>query len=264
MDTLNRSQLLDKIESWNQPFPIYHLIHAKMGPQWGFTPRKVEEWHSCFVINGHGEYRMNGKTVSLERGRIILLSPFTTYEASHSEKGTLHFFPFRFKWVYAKPGALIGHARNIERLTQLALSCVEAHNYEKSPTMLRISLTHFLYEILQSFNSTRRETGIKSVIDYLDNDPLNRSTLNEMASKANLNTKTFSRHFQKHTGLSFKTYQLRKRMEHAMVLLEQGKFPIQSVAKECGYDDPYLFSRQFKQTVGSTPSQYRKHGIVHL
>ena len=41
--------------------------------------------------------------------------------------------------------------------------------------------------------------------------------------------------------------------------LRNSHMPMYAVAERCGYDDQNIFSRQFKQVMGCSPSVYRQH-----
>lgn len=49
------------------------------------------------------------------------------------------------------------------------------------------------------------------------------------------------------------------RMSHARGLLLTEGYPIASVARESGFEDPYYFSRRFKQYHGASPAEFRKN-----
>jgi AraC-like DNA-binding protein len=46
-------------------------------------------------------------------------------------------------------------------------------------------------------------------------------------------------------------------MEAAVQRLRDTRDPIAAIALDCGYSDQSAFTRQFRQTVGISPSQYR-------
>ena len=48
------------------------------------------------------------------------------------------------------------------------------------------------------------------------------------------------------------------RMDAAVRRLRETQDPISNIALDCGYSDQSAFSRQFKQTVGLSPAQYRR------
>lgn len=68
----------------------------------------------------------------------------------------------------------------------------------------------------------------------------------------------FARRFKAETGVAPIQYFIHLRMEHACRLLDMSDAPVHRVARQLGYDDPYYFSRLFRQVIGVSPSDYRK------
>ena len=68
----------------------------------------------------------------------------------------------------------------------------------------------------------------------------------------------FRKVFQKETGVTPAGYLTKRRMDRAAELLDQFKdrVPVKEIAFQCGYEDPYYFSRQFKKSFGVSPKQY--------
>ncbi|MBL1404609.1 MAG: helix-turn-helix transcriptional regulator [Rhizobiales bacterium] len=64
-------------------------------------------------------------------------------------------------------------------------------------------------------------------------------------------------------GLSLSQYITRERIGLACHKLSHSQTPIIQVALSCGYSDQAAFSRQFKQSVGITPIEYRKTFIFN-
>ena len=60
------------------------------------------------------------------------------------------------------------------------------------------------------------------------------------------------------TGLTVGQYITRARIGHACHRLRHTDEPISAIALECGYSDQASFSRQFRQSLGLSPNQYRK------
>ena len=54
--------------------------------------------------------------------------------------------------------------------------------------------------------------------------------------------------------MSFRTYVVQARLERAHYLLEETNYPIGQIAEILGYQDVFLFSRQFKRYYGFPPN----------
>jgi transcriptional regulator GlxA family with amidase domain len=48
------------------------------------------------------------------------------------------------------------------------------------------------------------------------------------------------------------------RLEEAKQMLETSDAPIETIAREVGYEDPAFFGRLFRRSVNLTAAQYRK------
>ena len=79
----------------------------------------------------------------------------------------------------------------------------------------------------------------------------------EVADYLHINEDYFTRIFKKYTGLTFKDYDSRARMETAKTLLEQTRLPVGIIATKVGFDNFSHFSKAFKKYTGKTPTEYR-------
>lgn len=72
-------------------------------------------------------------------------------------------------------------------------------------------------------------------------------------------SKDYLRHlFRHYTGQSPMKTIINARIEHAKNLLPNNNLTITMVAEECGFENPYYFSRIFKEITGQTPSDFRQ------
>lgn len=53
------------------------------------------------------------------------------------------------------------------------------------------------------------------------------------------------------------------RVNKAKELLTNTQMKIQDISETCGFNNPYYFSKVFRQAVGLTPSQYRNGSTGH-
>jgi AraC-like DNA-binding protein len=80
--------------------------------------------------------------------------------------------------------------------------------------------------------------------------------LPRLARLANMSIAQIERYFHKIFHLTPRQMLLKTRLDAASALLA-GDASITDIATQCGYNDHSAFTRQFKATVGVTPSQYR-------
>ena len=67
----------------------------------------------------------------------------------------------------------------------------------------------------------------------------------------------FMKVFKKATGRSPRQYLIDLRMRAAMNLLKTTDMPVQEVARQSGFDDPFYFSRIFSRRTGVSPAAYK-------
>lgn len=80
-------------------------------------------------------------------------------------------------------------------------------------------------------------------------------TMREAARQAGVGYREFRRGFRARLGCSPIAYQLAARMRRARQSLARRS--VKETAHLLGYDDPFLFSRQFKRLLGCPPSSFR-------
>lgn len=88
-------------------------------------------------------------------------------------------------------------------------------------------------------------------------------SLNEVAAQVNFSPNHFSAVFREATGVTFRDYLTRARLEQAKKLLRSTRLKIAEVAYQCGYNDPHYFSIIFRKNIRATPQQYRAASRRH-
>ena len=86
-------------------------------------------------------------------------------------------------------------------------------------------------------------------------DPLR---LSDLATLANMSVSHFIRTFKRSMGTSPIDWLRRERINQAKRRLIDTEEPIKEIARQCGYRDPYFFSKDFKTLAGFAPSIYRQ------
>ncbi len=91
-------------------------------------------------------------------------------------------------------------------------------------------------------------------MDHLD-QPL---PLTELAARANMSVRTFTRRFRDETGTSPTAWILGQRIDLARRLLEVGDLSVECVATQAGFGTPAGLRAHFATHVGVSPSAYRR------
>ena len=105
--------------------------------------------------------------------------------------------------------------------------------------------------------STADSQRIDAVIKYISDNYDSYITLNDVAEVAGMTTNSFCRFFKKMTNKSFTQFLNEIRIRNASRLLLQDDITVSEVCYRVGYNSITNFYRQFKQTMGSTPKDYR-------
>ncbi len=98
---------------------------------------------------------------------------------------------------------------------------------------------------------------VQSVLDKTVSEIASPITFSDLVPAANMSERNLARRIQSEIHMSWRQYQTRARMIHAMDLLARGK-TISTTALEVGFQNLGAFSTAFGKTTGQTPSQYQK------
>jgi len=79
--------------------------------------------------------------------------------------------------------------------------------------------------------------------------------IDDMAERAGMSRRTFTRQFRLHTGISFIEWRQQACLLAAVVRMGNGE-SVTRVAMELGYSSPSAFSTVFKGALGETPGRY--------
>ncbi len=90
----------------------------------------------------------------------------------------------------------------------------------------------------------------------LAHDPTDRRAVEEVLARIPLSYSRLRQLFRERMGLSPGQYRLKRRMEEACAILSSNSYSVKEIAFRFGYCDPGSFSRQFKDVVGCSPSEF--------
>lgn len=99
---------------------------------------------------------------------------------------------------------------------------------------------------------------LRQLVTDISADPRGDLSVPELASRAVMSERTFSRVFQKETGVSPAAFVEIARVNRAKALLETSSWPLGRVAERAGFGSVEGLHRAFNKRVGVTPGEYRQ------
>lgn len=101
------------------------------------------------------------------------------------------------------------------------------------------------------------DARVRQICQYVNSNFQYGINMSELADILFISTSTLSRVFKKQTGLYFADYVANVRMSHAVDALLRTEDSITKIAMDCGFSNPSVFNRNFKEVYGMPPSDYR-------
>lgn len=107
-------------------------------------------------------------------------------------------------------------------------------------------------------NAYSVQERIQEILRYLEENMDRMISRREAAKYVFLNEDYFSRMFRRETGMGYKEYVMKQKVEYAENLLKNTGMPIALVASRVGYENYTNFTQMFRKVTGVTPTDYRK------
>ncbi len=106
---------------------------------------------------------------------------------------------------------------------------------------------------------------METMVKWVDNNVLENPTLESMSSFVGYSPYYCSIKFREYTGLTYKQYLAKCKLNAAAEMLRASDEKIVDIAFKCGYLSPESLTRAFTEMFKCTPSQYRnsEKGAIH-
>lgn len=223
-----------------------------------------------YIRSGTGYIMINGKPHAVVKGNVYLLcAGENQIYYSDSED------PFEKVFINAtgQLAKILPHAMGLNGLNIFDGSGMEdifnriAHIVEKAPSpddSRSIASLFFeaLYMLSQKYHNLKHSTEAIKLREYIDANTDKLISNNELAALIYRSRDYCIKLFTAEYGTTPYEYSLRRKTEHACMLLDNTNLTVADIGAAVGYTDPQYFSGLFKKRIGLTPSAYRKRLTV--
>jgi len=100
--------------------------------------------------------------------------------------------------------------------------------------------------------------NIERALFFIEGNLNKPFTLSEVSIECGISKRYLVRTFKVLTGMTFKTYCNRRRIETAKNLLKYSRKGVTEVCYEVGFNDIFYFNKVFRKFEGISPSAYQK------
>lgn len=103
-----------------------------------------------------------------------------------------------------------------------------------------------------------RGDGLAGLLDWAQSHPHEDLSVEALARRAALSTRTFARRFREETGTTPAAWVGRMRLRRAQVLLETTAAGVDEVARLSGFGDGAILRQHFARSLATSPTAYRE------
>jgi len=105
---------------------------------------------------------------------------------------------------------------------------------------------------------TTRDARINQLLEYLRKNLDRSHDLDSLARLALMSRRTFTRQFQRATGMSTGEWLTGERLQRAQALLEESDHSVEAIAGMTGFQSAVTFRQHFKARFSVSPGEWRK------
>lgn len=247
---------------------------SKTEPLHSFGPALKPHYMIHYILSGKGVFRTGGREYPLEAGSGFLIVPghLAFYQADEKEPWTYVWVGFSGSGVesfVSYTGLSVRHpvfqSDRSDELYGSVRDMMEHNTYGLTNELRRNGqLQIFLSLIAESAGTQARPEEdranqyVKRAVEFIQRNYCNPVKVTDVADYVCINRSYLYTLFENSMGMSPQQFLTAFRLTRAAELLAVTQLPVESIALSCGYNDPLVFTKAFKQMKGMSPSAYRK------
>ena len=245
---------------------LIHFGHAVLGPWWKGKDVTLNCSQLYYIVKGSAKFVFNDNEILImEEGNWYLLPSglSVTYCCDDfMEEIYFHLKLCNIDWIdllknYPKPLQLPIK----EDMTDFFLSLLNSNNsldgYRLKQTIDSVLLS-FIDNYNIEFKSKKLSPYISKALVYISNNLSMQLTVSEIVKNTFVSKSTLEAHFKQELGTSIHKYLLNTVMFEASQMLLKTNLSICAISERFGFCDQFHFSKQFKESFGKSPKEFRK------
>ena len=238
-----------------------------------FGPALKPHYLVHYILSGKGRFSIGGKEYPLESGYGFLITPdeLAFYQADEKD-------PWTYVWVGFSGIQAAEYINNIglsvrqpifkseesEEVYRIVKDMMEHNTYGLTHDLRRNGQLGVFLSIIAEGTKVaendvdRANTYVRKAVSFIQSNYCNPIKVTDVADYVCINRSYLYTLFQNSMGMSPQQFLATFRITKATELLQLTEFPIESIALSCGYQDPLVFTKAFKQMKKMSPTSYRK------
>lgn len=253
---------------------LYTFFYQESAHDFYFHGERHEPYEMVYVDKGSLHNVVNGQDCLLAQQELMFIgsNDWHIQYADHS----VSFLTLSFSMKTAVPSCLINrrlplNAAMLELVGQMLRerSAQHPYSYDYLESLLRILLIE-LARAAQADEQARpakpslpstacaENQIVDAALQIISQRIREKLSLEELADAVHVSVSYLHRVFNSHLGMPPGKYIARIRLEECKALLREGKLSMGDLAKTMGFSSAQHFSKQFRQCLGITPTEYVK------
>src|SRR6266511_1325027 len=241
-----------------------------------FGPRRLHDFEFVWLLQGAAEWRYDQGSITLGPNSLLLARPgirdsFIWDRTRPTRHAYLHFQLIGAVVGAARsrpvaPGANPARCRSAPAPAALPAQPQQTtlrHLQQTAQEVLRLLLTLFVQGPVPDGDGAPLPAHLDTLLEFVraawsPPAPTRPLSLDDLAAGACISTGYLSRLFRHHFGIGpVAAFEL-LRLAQAATLLVRSNLSVAAVAHDCGFANPYHFSRRFHRVYGQPPGRYRR------
>lgn len=212
-----------------------------------------------YYINGQGCTQVGDESWKFSNGSFAVIPPGVEHDEGHDTECEL--FCIGFITEGSIEALFLNDTKH--RVEAIASDIMEESLLQKSgyKDMIEARLMELAVVIKRMTGDHIAKNQARSfeyVINYLAENSHEKIVLKDLAKQMNFSYDYFQHQFKKLVGMSPQQFLIRKRIEMAHILLQEGQLNCTEIAYRCGFSNSAQFSGIYKREKGMNPTDVRK------